>query len=79
MGLVPDDEGNVGRDFSRDLITLLGEGDFGTSLPALLDGDAQDLLVLAFLAEAIEEIDGEEIADDILSRLEGWLSRHRSA
>ena len=41
-------------------------------------GDAQDLLVLAFLAEAIDEIDSEEIADDILGRLEGWLSRHRS-
>ncbi|MCT8160520.1 Fe-S cluster assembly protein SufD [Pseudoruegeria sp. SHC-113] len=40
-------------------------------------GDAQDLLVLAFLAEAIEEIEGEEIADCILARLEGWLSRHR--
>ena len=42
-------------------------------------GDAQDLLVLAFLAEAIDEIDSEDIADDILSRLEGWLSRHRSS
>ncbi len=41
-------------------------------------GDAQDLLVLAFLAEAIEEIDNEEIAGDILGRLEGWLNRHRS-
>ncbi|SLN10348.1 FeS cluster assembly protein SufD [Pseudoruegeria aquimaris] len=39
--------------------------------------DAQDLLVLAFLAEAIEEIESEEIADCILARLEGWLSRHR--
>lgn len=39
--------------------------------------EAQDLLVLAFLAEAIEEIDDEAIAADILSRLEGWLSRHR--
>ena len=34
-------------------------------------------LVLAFLAEAIEEIESEVIADDILSRLEGWLMRHR--
>ena len=39
--------------------------------------DAQDLLVLAFLAEAIEEIDSEVIADDILARLESWLVRHR--
>ncbi|MXQ07591.1 Fe-S cluster assembly protein SufD [Alphaproteobacteria bacterium GH1-50] len=41
-------------------------------------GDAQDLLVLAFLAEAIEEIESEEIADDILGRLDGWLARRRS-
>ncbi|NNF23988.1 MAG: Fe-S cluster assembly protein SufD [Rhodobacteraceae bacterium] len=39
--------------------------------------DAQDLLVLAFLAEAIEEIESEEIAADILSRLQGWLARRR--
>ncbi|MGI1661727.1 Fe-S cluster assembly protein SufD [Palleronia sp. KMU-117] len=39
--------------------------------------DAQDLLVMAFLAEAIDEIDRPEIAEDIRSRLEGWLSRHR--
>ena len=41
------------------------------------ESEAQDLLVLAFLAEAIEEIESEVIADDILSRLEGWLMRHR--
>ena len=39
--------------------------------------EAQDLLVLAFLAEAIEEIESEDIADDILGRLKGWLQRHR--
>ena len=38
---------------------------------------AQDLLVLAFLAEAIAEIDDEAIADDIRSRLESWLARRR--
>ncbi len=37
---------------------------------------AQALLVLAFLAEAIAEIDDEAIADDIRTRLEGWLDRH---
>lgn len=37
---------------------------------------AQSLLVLAFLAEAIAEIEDEDIAEDIRSRLEGWLSRH---
>jgi Fe-S cluster assembly protein SufD len=40
--------------------------------------EAQDLLTLAFLAEAIEEIEREDIADDILSRLEGWLARRRA-
>ena len=39
--------------------------------------EAQDLLVLAFLAEAIEEIEDEAIADDIMGRLENWLIRHR--
>ena len=37
---------------------------------------AQSLLVLAFLAEAIAEIEDEAIADDIRNRLEGWLHRH---
>ncbi len=40
-------------------------------------GEAQDLLVLAFLAEAIEEIEDPDIAADILSRLESWLARRR--
>ncbi|MGP3697526.1 SufB/SufD family protein [Rhodobacter sp. NSM] len=37
---------------------------------------AQSLLVLAFLAEAIQEIENEEIAEDIRQRLENWLARH---
>jgi Fe-S cluster assembly protein SufD len=37
---------------------------------------AQGLLVLAFLAEAIEEVADEAIAEDIRGRLEGWLARH---
>ena len=37
---------------------------------------AQSLLVQAFLAEAIGEIADPGIADDIRSRLEGWLRRH---
>lgn len=41
------------------------------------EGPAQDLLVLAFLAEAIEEIEDPALAEDILSRLEAWLERHR--
>jgi len=37
---------------------------------------AQGLLVLAFLAEAIQEIADETIAEDIRARLERWLARH---
>lgn len=37
---------------------------------------AQSLLVLAFLAEAIAEIEDEAIADDIRDRLQAWLQRH---
>ncbi|MBD3764694.1 MAG: SufD family Fe-S cluster assembly protein [Rhodobacterales bacterium] len=37
---------------------------------------AQGLLVLAFLAEAIAEIEDEALAEDIRTRLEGWLNRH---
>ena len=36
---------------------------------------ATDLLTLAFLAEAVEEIEDEALADDILARLEAWLAR----
>jgi Fe-S cluster assembly protein SufD len=37
---------------------------------------AQSLLVLAFLAEAIAEIEDEALADDIRIRMENWLARH---
>lgn len=37
---------------------------------------AQALLVLAFLAESIQEIADETIAEDIRGRLEAWLARH---
>ncbi|PTX48658.1 Fe-S cluster assembly protein SufD [Gemmobacter caeni] len=37
---------------------------------------AQSLLVLAFLAEAIQEIEDEGLAEDIRARLESWLARH---
>lgn len=40
-------------------------------------GEATDLLVLAFLAEAIDEIEDESLREDILTRLQGWLDRHR--
>jgi len=38
-------------------------------------GEATDLLVLAFLAESLEEIDDEVLSDAIYERLEGWLAR----
>ncbi len=38
---------------------------------------AQDLLVIAFLADAIAEIDNPDIAADITARLEAWLARRR--
>ena len=37
---------------------------------------AQSLLILAFLADTIAEIEDEAIAEDIRARLEGWLQRH---
>jgi Fe-S cluster assembly protein SufD len=37
---------------------------------------AQALLVLAFLSEAIDEIEDAAIADDMRMRLENWLHRH---
>ncbi len=38
---------------------------------------ATDLMTLAFLAEAVEEIEDEALADEILARLESWLERRR--
>ncbi len=39
--------------------------------------DATDLLTLAFLAEAVDEIENPQLAEEIVGRLEGWLARHR--
>lgn len=43
------------------------------------EAKARGLLVLAFLAEAIGEIEDAAVADDIHARLEGWLARHEGA
>ncbi|SIO16292.1 Fe-S cluster assembly protein SufD [Rhodovulum sp. ES.010] len=40
--------------------------------------EAVDLMVLSFLAEAIEEIEEEAIREEITERLAQWLSRHRT-
>jgi len=39
--------------------------------------EATDLLTLAFLAEAVEEIDSEPLRDALNDRMAGWLQRHR--
>jgi Fe-S cluster assembly protein SufD len=39
--------------------------------------DAMDLLVLAFLREALAEVADERLAEDLGARLEGWLARRR--
>ena len=39
---------------------------------------AQSLLVLAFLAEALAEIEDEALAEDLRLRLESWLDRHEA-
>jgi Fe-S cluster assembly protein SufD len=40
--------------------------------------EAQDMLILAFLGEAIDEIDNSDLADRIRERLAGWMERRRS-
>jgi Fe-S cluster assembly protein SufD len=39
--------------------------------------EAQDMLVLAFLDEAVQEIADEGLADEVRGRLEGWMARRR--
>ena len=38
--------------------------------------EAQNMLVLAFMDEAIQEIEDEGLADEIRDRLSAWLARH---
>lgn len=44
----------------------------------ILEDEATDLLTLAFLAEAVDEIAQEGLRDGITARLGSWLQRHRS-
>ncbi|HEU0222062.1 MAG TPA: Fe-S cluster assembly protein SufD [Paracoccaceae bacterium] len=39
--------------------------------------EAEDMLVLAFLDEAVQEIADPRLADDIRARLQGWTARRR--
>lgn len=39
--------------------------------------EATDLMTLAFLAEAVEEIENEEIGAALVERLQGWMARRR--
>ena len=41
------------------------------------EGEATDLLTLAFLAEAVDEIDDEGLRSDLTERLGAWFTRHR--
>ncbi|MFY0619297.1 Fe-S cluster assembly protein SufD [Shimia sp.] len=38
---------------------------------------ATDLLVMSFVAEAIDEVESEALRDELIARLEGWLERRR--
>ncbi|MEM9524054.1 MAG: SufD family Fe-S cluster assembly protein, partial [Pseudomonadota bacterium] len=42
------------------------------------EADARDLLILSFLAEAIEEVEDRTLAEQIAGRLTDWLKRRRS-
>jgi len=53
------------------------EGLFYLRSRGVPEAEATDLLVLAFLADAIAEIEDEGIAEDITGRLAAWLLRRR--
>jgi Fe-S cluster assembly protein SufD len=51
------------------------EGLFYLRSRGVSKAEATDLMTLAFLAEAVEEIENGDVADAIIARLEGWLAR----
>ncbi len=53
------------------------EGLFYLRSRGVPEAEATDLLVLAFIAEAIDEIEDERLREDILGRLQQWLVRRR--
>jgi len=54
------------------------EGLFYLRSRGIEEGPAIDLLTIAFLAEAVMEIEDEALQDEINGRVEAWLSRRRS-
>ncbi|WP_146591604.1 SufB/SufD family protein [Puniceibacterium confluentis] len=54
------------------------EGLFYLRSRGVPEGQATDLLTIAFLAEAVMEIEDAALADEINARIEGWLLRRRS-
>jgi len=53
------------------------EGLFYLRSRGVPEREAIDLLTLAFLAEALDEIEDETLSEDLLERLRGWLVRRR--
>lgn len=53
------------------------EGLFYLRSRGVPEREAIDLLTLAFLAEALDEIEDKTLSDDLLERLRGWLVRRR--
>ncbi len=53
------------------------EGLFYLRSRGIEEGPATDLLTIAFLAEAVMEIEDEALQDEINSRVEAWLTRRR--
>ena len=53
------------------------EGLFYLRSRGIEEGPATDLLTIAFLAEAVMEIEDEALQDEINARVEAWLARRR--
>lgn len=51
------------------------EGLFYLRSRGVPEAEATDLMTLAFLAEAVEEIENGDVAEAVIARLEGWLAR----
>ncbi|MGE4326999.1 MAG: SufD family Fe-S cluster assembly protein, partial [Pseudodonghicola sp.] len=52
------------------------EGLFYLRSRGVPEREAVSLLTLAFLAEALDEIEDPRLSEDLLQRLRGWLMRH---